>query len=425
LKTFNSHAFNDYLLLLLLVGTTGFSFFYKYDQFVVVLLIYSLVIFFSRKQRFDKGFLWFVLFLVLLQIGLGIKFSYWPIKTFIGLHIRMFAAYFTVKSIGKSFVEKYVKFITFFSIISFIVFIPLSLSPGLVSFFVNNIAPLFKLPFAYKSELHTITPTILIYNLGTFGAYLFPRNCGPFWEPGAFAGFLIIAIVFELIINNNIFSKRNIINIVALVTTFSTTGYLALFFIFFIFYGQNLKIKSIIIFGLLSVLVIQLYSEVPFLKNKIDHALMVTETNKNDKFQITRFQSAIFDMNDFMENPIIGTGRNYKTRYSNYSVGDIHLTHRNNGLTNLLATYGLIFFIFYWRMYYKSFKTINAFYQNNMLKVILIIGVFFIIGFSEPYFLRPLFYSFLFLFFVYGQNSNSNSHIQPARVASSHFGANN
>ncbi len=69
-----------------------------------------------------------------------------------------------------------------------------------------------------------------LYNIHSHGLTL--RNCGPFWEPGAFQGFLNLAILLETLCN----SKRNkqwylkiIIFSITTITTFSTGGYIALF----------------------------------------------------------------------------------------------------------------------------------------------------------------------------------------------------
>ena len=414
MKKISINKVNDFFLLLLLVGTTGFSFFYKFNQFIVILFLYSALIFFSRKITFDKGFFYIIIFMILIQIGQGIKFHYWPINTYIGLHLRLFSAYFVIKILGKSFVEKYIKFIYYFSIISLFIFIPLAFSKSLVSFFINNIAPFFKVPFTFKSDLYSLSPQILVYNLGGFSSYLYPRNSGPFWEPGAFAGFLIIAIMFELFRTKQLFSKMNIVNIIALITTTSTTGFIA-FGLIFLYYNTLLKKRGLLTiptFVIIAFILIVSYLKINFLKTKIDHAIFVTEHSED---RITRFQSAILDFNDFKANPIVGVGRNAETSLKKYMYlsKEIYI-HRNNGDSRLLKTYGIFFFLMYLYLYYKGFLSVMEY--NNTLSDIKIHAIFFVfiillIGFSEQYFFRPLFYSFLFLNLVYEKNRNRISNI--------------
>ena len=60
---------------------------------------------------------------------------------------------------------------------------------------------------------------------------LVPRNTGMFWEPGAFQIFINIALLLETLKPKP--STRNIaIFLVTVITTFSTTGYIAVFLIF-------------------------------------------------------------------------------------------------------------------------------------------------------------------------------------------------
>lgn len=51
--------------------------------------------------------------------------------------------------------------------------------------------------------------------------WLGTRNCGPFWEPGAFQGFINLSF-FLNIINSTLNKKRLLLYIITLITTFST-----------------------------------------------------------------------------------------------------------------------------------------------------------------------------------------------------------
>ena len=85
-----------------------------------------------------------------------------------------------------------------------------------------------------------------------------------FHEPGAFAVFIVLAIVINIMIDDRPFSRKNIILLIALVSTFSTAGILSIFlvygFYFFRIKKKNIKvlIVSAIIFVPLSIYVIQL-----------------------------------------------------------------------------------------------------------------------------------------------------------------------
>ncbi|MGZ3755662.1 MAG: hypothetical protein ACXVJE_10610, partial [Mucilaginibacter sp.] len=61
-------------------------------------------------------------------------------------------------------------------------------------------------------------------------------NSGFVWEPGSFGCFLIIALMLNLFLNKFVFEKKSYIMIVGILTTFSTTDYLALLIVLFLAY---------------------------------------------------------------------------------------------------------------------------------------------------------------------------------------------
>ena len=54
----------------------------------------------------------------------------------------------------------------------------------------------------------TEVKTIIVYNFNMIDSSELIRNCGPFWEPGAFGGLLIIAIILNIINQKRILMKQ-------------------------------------------------------------------------------------------------------------------------------------------------------------------------------------------------------------------------
>ena len=140
--------------------------------------------------------------------------------TMMGTYFRLFAAFFIVAICGKKFMRYYSDIIYWLSIISFVFFIPSVLSEGFFNFFSRTVCPhfppLFKTYSAddfYQPELN-----IIIY---TFHEVLRTdfRNSGPFWEPGAFVIFIIIAMIFNIIEQKQLWTKQNIILTLAVIST--------------------------------------------------------------------------------------------------------------------------------------------------------------------------------------------------------------
>ena len=75
------------------------------------------------------------------------------------------------------------------------------------------------------------------------------RNTGFTWEPKAFANFLMLGILFNLLrYRLRFFNKRMIIMLITLITTFSTTGYIMIFGCISMFILVNIKISTRVFF---------------------------------------------------------------------------------------------------------------------------------------------------------------------------------
>ena len=129
----------------------------------------------------------------------------------------------------RDFKKKYIYFMTFEAIVSLVCFV-------LVVYFQFSDLPGYYehiVPYRYQ-EGHNIVYLTPYYTMGWYALHgLFSRNAGMFWEPGAHAVYLIIAILF--VFNgalDEIKPKYKIIIcgilLLGALSTKSTTGYMAL-----------------------------------------------------------------------------------------------------------------------------------------------------------------------------------------------------
>ena len=100
------------------------------------------------------------------------------------------------------------------------------------------------------------------------------RNCGPFWEPGAFQGYVNLAFFLDMCSGNTVGNKkRYLIYIISIISTLSTGGYIALMvnLLYYTLYCNKTVPKVIIytLFPLLIGLAYYLYVTLPFLGEKI------------------------------------------------------------------------------------------------------------------------------------------------------------
>jgi hypothetical protein len=199
--------------------------------------------------------------------------------------------------------------------------------------------------------------TSTTYVVYTFVEKHLSRNCGMFWEPGAFAGILTLCLALNT--KQLPFLWKNhrwkcFIVVLALLTTKSTTGYIVLFAItiyYLVFFLKNNLIKIVLIPGLL-VGAIVVYETTDFLQEKIEAQSEKSATLVRGEFSNSRFGSFKLDLPYIKKHPFIGNGLNPVTRYaddpflmqqmkSGDSLGNA------NGFSNFLACLGIPFMLFY------------------------------------------------------------------------------
>ena len=201
----------------------------------------------------------------------------------------------------KDVVNIFLKIMVFISIISLIGY-----------FLVNNTTLLNMLPI--YNNINNVEYRIgLVFNYITI---IPKRNCGMFWEPGLFATYLILALIFELIFKEEKISKfRVILFTLCILTTNSSAGYALLAFIFIIIFlnknkneiNNKLYYISYIILFVAGILVIFNYSKI----------IESTEFHSNEVFaklisaniiESTRYRAINHNLSMFMKNPIFGNG---------------------------------------------------------------------------------------------------------------------
>ncbi len=381
----------DLLLVFLLVATTGMEYFYRSQNYILIGCIISSFYFIKSRQKLDKSFLLVIILFIIVEVFQCLMFGGFNLRTFSGTYIRLFLSYSVVAIVRLNFFRNYVKLIYWFSLISIPFYIG-SFIPGIESFYtqiLGNIIPqIFERESYYQGR-----PNIIVFS---FEETLFTdhRNSGPFWEPGAFGIFLCIALILNHIENRNIFTQKNIVFILCIISTLSTSAYIVLG-IFFFYINYNKFRKNLLYTIVLALLVYSsliLYERIPFLKNKIENNIEIANETTT-----SRFGSALADFNMFLKSPIFGFGRaGAKTGFKSEKAFDVE-DHRNNGVFNLMTTYGIIITVFYFNRILQTLKKIGINYNLPSYYYIFSFLVIIILGFSQGIFMRTFFYSFLFL----------------------------
>ena len=246
----------------------------------------------------------------------------------------------------------------------------------------------------YRLGNSNIVDGYIISPFHTWGwTYIFERNAGPFWEPGAFQGYLILAILF-ILNEKNIKShmKSLIVLMMAVITTMSTTGYilLAILICYFvvIYWQQSLKKskdKLFMVFKVvgvifLAIMLVRSISSSNVISNKL--------SANNQSFSI-RMLHLKYGLDVVSKKMILGFGISSPALMN--AIKMYGMDSNSVGVFAILEYFGIIFgsMFIVWNFY----KTCKIYVNLNCVVVILI---FFILHMTEGLLLFPVYMSFLF-----------------------------
>lgn len=365
------------------------------NEFLIAGFVLTTIIFIMKSKRFDRVIVSYnLVFLALFGLHL-LAYDKFILGIIVAYFMRIYFAYFTVKIIGKDIDKYIVNQIYFFSIISLIITFLIFINPSLADFIYSNITPIFdKITLFQPNRQHFI-----IYTMELGYKVEIPRNSGPFWEPGGFSVFLFIALTFNLIRDKKFFNKKNTIFLIALLTTQSTTAYLA-FFIFVCIYIL-ISYRSIYSFIMMPVLIfifLNLYTNLNFMEEKVDKMYKESQKAGTEKVY-SRIVSGKINMENFYSSPIFGIGRFFQ-------VADDQNTG-NNGTTLLLAEFGAVGFGYYFLMMFLSYRKYCRRYNFNSYFPLAIIAGLLVLGYSQGIFQKPFFMALCFMFMVKFDNKES------------------
>jgi len=318
---------------------------------------------FLRKKYFDLASYFFLVFGFLFFIQ-AISYEQFQFA-YISFLLKIFCGGLVIYICGKDFIGLYIKSIVLLSIIS-IPFYFLQLVIGPDSF--PSLVKTFSEEYELKSILiHTVVPSDEF------------RNSGFAWEPGALQGFINLALFFSLVDRKKYYPGGWGVfwMVLALVSTFSTTGYvvLAMISIYYVFIF-NSKIFRLALLPIVAFVLVVLYTQISFIGEKIESQL--DDSVNTEEFFGARFSSFNFDKIYFLSSPIIGNGFVEETRWRFHP--DFHgrnLGH-GNGFTDFLVSVGLIGFFCYFYKTFKSFGMVGSPWFLILMLVVMLQGEHFL-----------------------------------------------
>jgi hypothetical protein len=374
----------DSILIFTLVALSGSAAFFAFPIGYYVFL--PIFLFIKRKKNLPLSHVLFLIFIGLLIFLQSFHHSgnanLYPSLIQIS---SMFTIYLISRLVATNFSILFRKIIVVISVISLVFWAGIQISDSFHDFFLSLAKSLPQLSSDEKYE--NLRPDqfyhLYIYTIHFESTF---RNSGMFFEPGRFAVFIGLALAISLFYENKkIFDKENVIYILTMITTFSTTGYYLMFFlIFFHFFVKSKKFVNFIISLLLLVLALWLSTSLNILSEKVTEDMNSSESS-------SRFFAIFYHFTFIVESPYIGWGFFYR---------DLELSP--NGLTMVVLRWGIIFSIAYYYLLYRGLRVVSGLNRMPEWKHVVVFLSLLILSFSQTTTVDAFYYAIMFL----GLNNN-------------------
>lgn len=358
----------------------------------VLALIFAGAIFYSRRMHLDKIYVFSTVLFVAANVVWRIKFgeNNWLLS--INFLFKYTYAYLTIKILGTRFFLVYHRILVFLAGIS----VPLYFLQLLNYGALFQVVGVFQRTIPFMSFRNDRLANMLVFTMEAYGSTL--RNCGFAWEPKGFVNFLVVGIIVNLVIHKFKLNKSLFILYAAILTTLSTTGYFICFILipFWVFMNFQSLLKPLIlpIGAVMLVVVLNL----DFMLDKIKYELTLSNEYKellaDDRdFEVRslgRIGSLIVDFLDWKKEPIWGYGFNadFRTQHPHTKLV------RVNGLSDWLASFGLIGMSLWTLAYLSLLKTIlGGQYQYGLILMVAFTIIYFASTLTaHPFWLGLMFY---------------------------------
>jgi hypothetical protein len=278
--------------------------------------------------------------------------------TYLGLFMKIYLAYYAKNLCKEQFVAYFTKIIYVLTCVSLVMFTLQLINFDLV-FNLNKI-------FVTESHFRTIKSNSILYTMVPIHEF---RNCGFMWEPGAFVTVLLITFYLNLFHQGEpLSSRKNIVFLLAIMTTQSTMGILGLVIPLslllkdFIMQNRVYQQLSVIIIPAVLIVCAVIFTQVDFMYKKmvtefeeLDWELMEVEKGSYSDYvvSVTRSASVILDWKTIKKYPFFGLGVDMRTTGFK-KLGYSEKLETSCGSTILILRFGFIGFFIYSFLLYRS-----------------------------------------------------------------------
>lgn len=234
-----------------------------------------------------------------------------------------------------------------------------------------------------------------------------------FWEPGLFTSFCLLALMFDIIINDKINWRHFLVFTVSTLLSFSTFGYIVYIIIIIILLNKVIKNRTVCYTLIISIFIVLLIALLFF--DKILLFLASFIPNVFDKFLTgsdgsvsltTRIYSFAINLQIYLKSPIFGVGLgNSDVLYVNLMTQNYTglVDAQTSTTTQLLAQFGILGILF------TIIPLISVVFSKKIKGVLnkaLVCIMLFIIYNKEPHSL--ILFDWIFIFSIFRDSFNKN-----------------
>lgn len=324
-------------------------------------LLILIAIYLKRFFKFDFLIVIFAIGLIFLfQL---LKFGKGTLYNFLGLVVVFGTPYILLRIFKFKLFEYFIILVKIFAVISLFFWVLVNLSD---SFYQQSL----EWPDFFKTDRWLNESYILFSTRDSRTVFNLIRNNGGFWEPGAYATTLIITLIINTLREKNLKSRTNIILILAVISTFSTSGWIGLFLIYLMHYNlqyprsiediKNLKIQRI--FALIAIIIMIISFD--FLGEKTFEQYASAKEAELSQPTSGRFMAARKSIKGIISDPLFGKyivqeRENQEQLLRREDLGMY-------GFLYLIQRIGMIGFCAFIFFIYKGFDVLFHYYNSHL-----------------------------------------------------------
>ena len=354
------------------------------ELFIRVLSVLFFIIFILKRNKFDLFFIALTIYWFLINFLFSILHGQaFPLNKVIGYFLPIFITYTCYKNVTGNFFEKFEKWIFFLSTTS-LIFFAIQLVTGNLFHSLTPYLGHFMADFYREAR-----PSSWYIYIFTYCHYsdLIIRNSGFMWEPGAYAMICCFGLIYQRLANGSKITYKSIIYILAIITTMSTAGYIALLLYFIIYLKDEKNIFKWFMVLILFAAIIPFVYGLEFMAEKIDSYISnqneASYSERYDAFEYNRFTVFQINFERLFEYPIGYGVFNIKDHTGSNFIGV-------NGIATFARMWGFIGLIVACTSIFKSLRLFNKYQSKTVCTIALI--MLFVLFFSNPIERNPLFY---------------------------------